>query len=64
MAYTSRADLAKAVRSTTEKPADSAEKQPGCSECFKDGWPPDSTSVGCEHGMWVRGQSAVEQVDP
>lgn len=63
MAYTSRADLAKAVRSKPESEG-TPEKQPGCSECFKDGWPPDSTSAGCEHGMWVRGQSAVEQVDP
>lgn len=53
MAYTTRADLAKSVRSPK---ADSpTEEQPGCSECFKDGWPPESTSVGCEHGMWIRG---------
>jgi hypothetical protein len=57
MAYTSRADLAKAVRSTTEKSADSTspEKQPGCTDCFKDGWPEgEHTAVGCEHGTWIR----------
>lgn len=60
MAYTSRADLAKAVRSTPEKSAD-PEKQPGCTDCFSDGWPEgEHTAVGCEHGTWIRGQSAVE----
>lgn len=56
MAYTSRADLAKSVRSD-KAPAPTetqTEKQPDCSECFEDGWPPESTAVGCEHGMWIR----------
>lgn len=53
MAYTSRVALAKSVQSPRQDLV--AEKQPGCADCFKDGWPPESTSVGCEHGMWVRG---------
>lgn len=56
MAYTSRAALAKSVQSPRQDLV--AVKQPGCTDCFKDGWPPESTSVGCEHGMWVR--STVE----
>ena len=27
---------------------------PLCPECFPAGWPLDATSVGCEHGMWIR----------
>lgn len=56
MAYTSRADLAKAVRSKPEPSIDSTntDKQPGCTDCFEDGWPPESTAVGCEHGTWIR----------
>lgn len=27
---------------------------PICSEHFESGWPQGSTSVGCEHGMWIR----------
>lgn len=26
-----------------------------CPQCFPDGWPPEVTSVGCEHGTWTTG---------
>lgn len=32
----------------------SARPGPLCPQCFEDGWPSDSTSAGCAHGMWIR----------
>lgn len=38
------------------EPAKSARKeaeQP-CTECFREGWPDGTTSIGCAHGTWNR----------
>lgn len=36
---------------------------PLCPECFSDGWPSESTSAGCAHGMWIREMQPTQEVD-
>jgi hypothetical protein len=33
---------------------DRQEAEQPCTECFRDGWPDDATSVGCSHDTWNR----------
>lgn len=33
---------------------DRQEAEQPCTECFRDGWPGDATSIGCSHGTWNR----------